>query len=226
MEVRISDEMWNYSIDDDTRILIEPDLLVPLNFSDYIQGKDPVLEAILNYKSGYVQLKTSHPDKFIGRYLFGIDKTMEVTNDNGILKAVVKGRLNTILIPDGENRFKTCIKGVYIDFKNSNPEIHYTDGQGKVLSRLATTEFSAFDLLLARKFDKATEAYTELKKKYPENININGANLAGLAFYYLLETKNFEVAGALLKIATKLNPDSRVAKNLAKGVSEMGKPKN
>ena len=226
MEVRISDEMWNYSLDDDTRIMIEPDLSVPLSFSDYTTGKDPVLDAILNYKTATVETKTPNADKFIGRFLFGIDKTLEITNDNGVLKAIVKGRLNTILIPDGENRFKTCIKGVYISFKNSNPEIHYPDGQGKVLSRLAPTEFSAFDLLLSKKFDKATEAYTELKKKYPDNININGANLAGLAFYYLVETKNFEVGNALLKIATTLNPKSRVARNLAKGVSEMSKSRN
>ncbi len=222
MEVRLSDEMWNYSLDDDSRNIIEPDVTVVTTFKDYMQGKDPVMEAIANYNSAYKPAPTNTPE-FVGRYLFGIDKTLEIAINNSVLRADIKGRLHTILDPVGDGKFKTGIKDVFFEFKNNELMIHYPGGSNKKLRKLAADELTAFDLILTKQFDKAAKVYEELKQKYPNNININGANLGALAFYLLVETMDFDAANALLEIALKLDPHSEVAQGLAKGVKNFGK---
>jgi hypothetical protein len=46
--VRCSSRYWEKSTPDDPRLLHEPDLPVPVSSADYFQGRDPVLEAVLN----------------------------------------------------------------------------------------------------------------------------------------------------------------------------------
>jgi hypothetical protein len=52
MRLGVSTRYWQKSTPDDTRLTIEPDLLVPVRAADYFAGRDPLLEAVLAGDAG------------------------------------------------------------------------------------------------------------------------------------------------------------------------------
>ena len=223
MEVRLSCEIWNYSFDEDYRSMIEPDILVATSFKDYSQGKDAVLETIQNYQPEKKAYTINDTETYIGRYQFGIDKTLEITSIEKGLRADIKGRLHTELFPVGENKFETSIKGLILEFSANQLLVYYADGHKKAIKKLAVGELLALDYITSKQYEKASSAYEELKAKYPNDININGTNLAGLAFYLLLETNDFEMSKQMLQIAMRLDPNSIVTKGLYKALDNFNK---
>ena len=71
----------------DKRQAIEPDIPVEYSVSDFLEGRDPVLEAALSYKpseQSYINLSEQILRKYEGRYLLNPIQVMDIENKGNI----------------------------------------------------------------------------------------------------------------------------------------------
>lgn len=110
----------------DTRQAIEPDIPVPFGIEDFRAGRDPVLEAALEYTVPGAQGSAHPPDDLMacaGRYLMGGTIVMDVAMKEGTLDVGVtdflpntRQQFSSDLRWEERGRFATKIRGVEVLF--------------------------------------------------------------------------------------------------------------
>lgn len=218
--VRLSALFWLNSFDQDKRVYIQPDLPVSIDFKDYAQKKDPVLDAVLNYKPSItvVAQPVRSLEVYTGSYWFTKEKALTITNNNGKLQMEITGKVFSDLYPKNNNTFTTEIKDLLLTFdKNGALTFQYPNGSKKVLIRKKWDEGAALEYIYKGDIEKAKTAYLQAKQADPKAPALAGNNMSMLATYIFYATHDIDKGIALLEIANTLNPESGMAQRVLAG---------
>lgn len=225
---RLSALFWLNTFDDDKRVYIQPDLPIRISFKDYAQKKDPVLEAILNYKpiQTAIEQPITAPESYISSYWFTKEKALTITNDKGKLKMEITGKVFSDLYPKGKNTFATDIKDLLLTFENTGElTFQYPDGRKKTLQRKKSDELAALECIYTGDIENAKILYQQAKQADPKAPALAGNNMSMLATYMFYATKDLNKGIALLEIANTLNPESVMAQRVLDGARRMAEGK-
>ncbi len=214
LEVRLSSIFWQNSFPVDKRKSTEPQIKAELSSTDYFSGKDPVLEAVLNYKfEGNTFGSINNSVK--GVYLYSPIQSLEITEESGTLKMKVMqmdfiGRnvsfISTSLYPEAGGSLSTDIAGLKIIPINKDLKINYM-GSEWVVKRSEGDFKTPQQLLDEGKNEEAADLLRQTKLTNPsyQGLNENTINDIG---YYALNKKNFDGAIAIFSLNVDLYPDS------------------
>ena len=110
----------------DKRHAIEPDIPVDYSVSDFLEGRDPVLEAAISYnppEQNYINVPEKILEKYTGRYLLDSIHVMDIENKSNSLQVHLTDflsnsgfRFKSDIFPVSKNVFNTKISGVQIKF--------------------------------------------------------------------------------------------------------------
>lgn len=214
LEVRLSSIFWQNSFPVDKRKSTDPEIKVELSSADYFTGKDPVLDAVLNYKyEGHTSGSVVKSVK--GVYFYSPIQSLEITEDAGSLKMKVMqmdfiGRnvsfISTGLYPETGGSFGTDIAGLKIIPANKDLKLSYM-GNEWIIKRSEGDFKTPQQLLDEEKNEEAADLLRETKLKNPsyQGLNENTINVIG---YYALGKKNYEGAITIFSLNCDLYPDS------------------
>jgi len=103
---------------------IAPDIEVKYTHEDYLAGKDPAIEAVMNFKSAKIvnnQISNIITDKITGRYILSDFHIMEIKNKDSILNFIITDFIpesdylvNSDLYPLKNGNFGTDIFNVFV----------------------------------------------------------------------------------------------------------------
>jgi hypothetical protein len=206
----------------DGRRAIEPDIYVEYTASDFLTGRDPVLEAALTYvppKRPTNALSSATLEKYSGRYLLDETEVMDIAYDGKTFRTTITDfipnsnlRFESVLYPITGGMWDTKTAGVKIEvpaISGGRPErvILNWFGEKRALKRAPKGYMTAFELFSKGDIEAGCEALLTLKEfykvKYPR-IEYLLNNLG----YTLLRKQ--EVAGALkiFRLNVELFPGS------------------
>ena len=214
LEVRLSSIFWQNSFPVDKRKTTEPQIRVELSSADYFSGKDPVLEAILNYKyEGRNSSSTNNSVK--GVFFYSPIQSLEITEEAGAMKMKVMqmdfvGRnvsfISTGLYPEAAGSYSTDIAGLKIIPANRDLKINYMGNEWLV--KRSEGDFKTPQQLLDEgKNEEAAEMIKQTKLTNPSYQGLNENTINGIG-YYALGKKNFDGAIAIFSLNCELFPDS------------------
>ncbi len=219
LAVRLSTILWQNSFPWDSRVSTVPDIEVELSSDDYFNGKDPVLEKVLqyNYDPGNVYDLTPGELKVItGRYRYPGDEVLEIYDNNGKpamritdgLESTFTDFIKTRLYPVSEKVFRSSIRGVEVqpDLLKGSYLILKTNGKELRLERDDNYKIPA-ELLNEGKYSEAVEIYKKLKAEGSNRKSLNEIVINQLG-YSLIGKKNYDAAIAMFKINIELYPNS------------------
>jgi tetratricopeptide (TPR) repeat protein len=214
LEVRLSSIYWQNSFPFDNRISTEPAINIEMSSHDYFSGKDPVMEAILNYKPDEIQ-NTAYDKKIAGTYLYSPLQSL-IIKDNGsslnmkVMQVDFLGRnvsyINTTLYPKTEKSFTTDINGLTVEMTDNGINLNYRANEMR-LSRVDGEFKTPIELLAEGKNSEAVEMIKQAREKNPSytGVNENAINVIG---YAALGNKNYEGAIAIFALNCEYYPDS------------------
>ncbi len=214
LEIRLSSIYWQNSFGFDNRTATEPQIKVELTPNDYFSMKDPVLEAVLNYKPEDDQHK-NYDKSILGGYLYSPLQVLEISDKDDNLKISVKqpdflGRnvnyISTSLYPLSESSFNTDIAGLSVSLNGKNIKINYRGNEWE-LGKAGSDFKTPAQLIEEGKFDKMAELIKETRKKDPVNPFVSENVINGMG-YDALGKNNLDGAVALFKINVELYPHS------------------
>lgn len=214
LEVRLSSIFWQNSFPADKRKSTEPQIKVELSSADYFSGRDPVLDAVLNYSyEGHTGPAGNSSIK--GIYLYSPIQSLEITEDSGELKMKVMqmdflGRnvsfISTGLYPEAGGSFGTDITGLKIIPANKDLKMNYM-GNEWVIKRSEGEFKTPQQLLDEGRNEEAAEMIKQTKLTNPSYQGLNENTINGIG-YYALGKKNFDGAIAIFSLNCELYPDS------------------
>jgi hypothetical protein len=199
----------------DTRTAHFPDIPVPLTYADYVAGRDPVMEAVLNYvprELPTVDMVGIDLRPLVGRYEWSFERALEITLAGRRGRAAVTDYLQTPLYPVSAKRFVTDIPGMELQVVKREhgaamEVMCKTRGYEKLLRRLPDSVRTPFELLQAGEYDKAIQAYRAFHRQHPNDDLVSEGRLNGLG-YQFLRSLRFKEAQAVFQLNTQLYPTS------------------
>jgi hypothetical protein len=199
----------------DTRPAHFPDIAVAVRYADYVAGRDPAMEVVLNYvpkglptvDSAGISLRP-----LVGRYQWSFERALEISVSGERGRATVTDYFQTPLYPMSATHFVTDIPGMeFRPVKDGQGSITgvlcKTRGYQKLLRRLPTSVRTPFELLQAGEYDAAVEAYRTFHGRHPDDDLVSEGRLNGLGYQFLRNTRVKE-ALAVFRINTQLYPNS------------------
>jgi hypothetical protein len=212
IEARLSTIYWENSFPFDKRQWTAPDVTVELTSKNYFENRDPVLEAILEYKPEPVKtvvLNVNDISKITGKYEYSPDQVLEIKQGNDGLEFEIADFISSSLYPISENKFKTDIKNIELKFAKGNFDNVILDVRGTELKlkRLESGFKSVKDLLAENKYEEAVKLFRKVKNFNPNRRTVTEVNLNNLG-YELLNQKNYEAAIAIFKLNVEFYPDA------------------
>ncbi len=214
LEVRLSSIYWQNSFPLDNRTATEPEVKVELSAADYFSGKDPVLDAIMNYK--YSEVTGSAIDNSItGTYLYSPLQTLVVSSASGnmnlkIMQTDFLGRnvsfISTSLYPAGGSKYTTDIRGLTAESGKDELKLSY-NGKAMELKRVPGDFKTPVQLLEEGKNNEAVDMIKEARISNPSytGVSENAINTIG---YIAMKNKNYEGAIAVFELNCEIFPGS------------------
>jgi hypothetical protein len=136
IEVAITEVFWPTSFADDPRRAVAPDVAVNYQYSDWQQGNDPAMTAIMNYQ---LDARASQPiaanivEQLPGEYEVGPGQTMVISHNGNTLSFAIRDssqeagesffRARSDLHAQNETRLRSDIPDVFIEFQNADGQI-------------------------------------------------------------------------------------------------------
>lgn len=214
LEIRLSSIYWQNSFRFDTRTATEPQLKVELTPNDYFQMKDPVLEAILNYKPVDIQYKDYNKD-ITGSYIYSPLQLIDISAAGENLNMVLKqpdflGRnvnyISTSLYAVSDAGFNTDIEGLSVTLAGKNIKLNYRGNEWEI--EKAGNDFKTpAQLIEEGRYDKLAELIKETWIKDQANPFVSENVINGMG-YNALGKDNLDGAIALFKLNVELYPAS------------------
>jgi hypothetical protein len=203
--VSLSFSEWNTTYDNDQRDAVALDIPVNLSMRDFLAGRDPVVQACLDYSSTKIPAaKSSDYKHWIGRYDYSPDKALKIYDHKGELKLEITELLFSDLYPLAHQQLKAGVSGIELArMSNGSIEI-IQSGKRRVLRKLRGNELKPLELLMANQFDMAASAYQKVHEKNPELLSIRGNSLGILASHLRAKYGSSIYFNQLRKIAVSL----------------------
>lgn len=218
LNIRLSSIYWQNSFPLDDRQWTEPEIKVDIAAEDYFSGKDPVMDAVLNYRHPE-NISAAFPSEerqaLIGKYLFTAFEYMEIKENGEDLMLEVRrpdfiGRdvryIYTPVYYTSENNYSTGIRDFNISLINTMTKASHRYYEW--YTPLADTGYILpGDLFRQGKISEGVTLLKELKSKYPANTNVSESVINNLGYKFLNE-KNTEAAIEIFKLNTELYPEA------------------
>lgn len=214
LEVRLSSIYWQNSFPFDKRTSTEPEIKIETTAKDYFAGKDPVLEAVINYKYPGAQ-NTGYDKNILGTYQYSPLQTLVISSNGNELNMKVMqvdflGRnvsfISTTLYPAGNNTFTADINGLSAVPGKDVLKLSY-NGKTIELKRLSDDFKTPVQLLEEGKNREAVEMIKDAREKDPAytGVSENAINTIG---YSAMKIKNYEGAIAVFELNCEFYPGS------------------
>ena len=184
----------------DKRQAIEPDISVEYSVSDFLDRRDPFLEAALSYKPvehSSINLSEQILRKYEGRYLLNPSQILDIENNGNTLHVNLSDfisnsgfRFQSDLFPVSKNVFDTDISGIQInfpDFAGDRPESLILDwiGVEQSLNRASSNYNSAFEKISKGDIGAGCEILYKQKEFYLAQYSDLERILNGLGYAHL-----------------------------------------
>ncbi len=212
LEAKLSTIYWENSFPFDMRPWTAPDVTVELTSKDYFENRDPVLEAVINYKPEPIQqinLTESEIKNISGKYEYSPDQILEIKNGKNGLEFEITDFIYSSLYPVSKDKFNTDISNIGLKFYKNDYNSVTLNARGTELNlkRVNSKYKNPRELLTEGKFDEAIEIYRKVKNFSPNRRTITEVNLNNLG-YELLNQKKYEAAIAIFKLNVEFYPDA------------------
>ena len=214
LEIRLSSLFWQNSFPFDKRTATEPELKIETTAKDYFEGKDPVMEAILNYKYAG-QKNTGYDNSILGTYLYSPLQTLVISSNGNeltmkIMQVDFLGRnisfISTGLYPEGNNTFASDIRDLSAAAGKDVLKLNYY-GKTIDLKRVSGDFKTPQQLLDEGKYSEAIDMIRAAKEK-DHSYRIVSEGVINSLGYNVLAKKNYEGALAVFSLNCELYPDS------------------
>jgi hypothetical protein len=218
----ISSRLNQTSLPFDDRREILPDIPVRYTNSDFMEGRDPVLEAALEYQPQENIPKSLPPnilDRYAGRYLLNPVQVMDVERHGSYLTFKISDfipgsyiRVRSDLYPKTERDFKTDIPNVFVRFPSwtggKAPSLTLDwMGEEKVLQRAPDNFTLAMESFSEERIEVGVQAILDEKETYLSQYPNMESLLNSLGYKYLGQDKTRE-AIQIFELNVKLFPDA------------------
>lgn len=206
----------------DKRQAIKPNIPVDYSVSDFLDGRDPVLEAALSYKPSehsFISLSEQILRKYEGRYLLNPSQVMDIENNGNKLQVHLSDfisnsgfRFLSDLFPVSKNVFNTNISGIQIkfpDFIGDKPESVILDWLEveQSLNRASSDYNSAFEEISKGNIDAGCEILYKQKEFYLAQYSDLERILNGLGYMHLRKN-DVTAAIQIFRLNVDLFPES------------------
>jgi hypothetical protein len=199
----------------DTRTAHFPDIPVSLSYADYVAGRDPAMEAILNHVPAEITALNTPGDglqQLCGRYGWSFERALEISPSKNRVLIKVTDYFQTPVYPQSAKTFFTDIPGMELqiikDERGAATQILYkTRGYHKLIDRLPADAQTPFELFQAGKYDQAIDLYRAFHRQHPDDELVSEARLNALGYQFLKCSRTKE-ALAVFRVNTQLYPNS------------------
>ncbi len=235
LPVAISTRLSAATVFTDPPDWIEPDVWVSYTHGDFLNGRDPILEAALEYEAPPLTEAEVEPAvlaRHIGRYRWSPHQALTVTFDGDRLHLAVEdfmeggsARLRTVLYAVSTHEFTTAVPGVTVSFargRENSPAVtvEWAEG-GRNALRLEAGYVYPLELLRDGAADEAVTAVLVDSSVY-RSVPGFEAEMNGLGYRYLRDDRTAE-AVAVFKLNVALFPESsNTYDSLGEGYMEHG----
>jgi len=229
IRVNLSAIYHEFSFPNDNRQRVIPSIYYNPGIKDFMQGKDPVLDSVLNYKPAVkktVELSNTIITTIKGKYLYTPNKRAIITDNKGTLRLQITDFVDTDLYPVSDSLFSTDInKDVMVRFDPGMPNKLFIIAYNKTYAckRIGDDYLLANELLEAHRFSEAIERLKETRKNNRWDIDVRESTLNSVG-YRFLRKKDFDAAVTVFKLNTKFYPSSyNTWDSLGEAYYKMGK---
>ncbi|NIB38416.1 hypothetical protein HBA55_02405 [Pseudomaricurvus alkylphenolicus] len=207
--VSLSFSEWISTYDNDGRDAIALDIPVTTAMQDILEGRDPVLEAVLAYKTtpqSGITLSETAAHGWIGRYDFSPDKALKIYLADGQLQMEVTETVFSSLYPVDDREVLTDMSGVKLRLREDKMlEWHQLGSPIRVLKPLSEQQQKPLELLVNGHFEQAKNAYLNIYKQQPDLLSIRGNSLGLLASHLSARYGNTKFSYQLREIAEAMH---------------------
>lgn len=211
--VSLSFSEWNTTYDGDKRGAVALNIPVKLTMEDFLYGRDPVLQACLDYRTETkekittTKLSENNYSNWIGRYDYSPDKALKIyTDNNGELKMELTELVFSSLYPAGKNKLATDLISIKLKrLANGDLEILQTKSKPRNIHKLDNNNLKPLELLMAGQFNEAKSAYRKVYDQNPHLLSIRGNSLGILASHIRARYQNQNYYDQLREIAISLH---------------------
>ena len=212
IEAFLSTTYWENSFPFDKRQWTAPDSDIELTSRDYFENRDPVLEAVLNYKPEpmpQVKLTSAEIKNITGKYEYSPDQVLEIKNGREGLEFEITDFISSALYPVSKDEFKTDISNIELRFDRGSYDDAIIDVRGEQLKlkRVNSNYKGPVELLNSGRIKEAVEIYRKVKKLSPNRRTITEVSLNNLG-YELLNKKKYDAAIAIFKLNVEFYPNA------------------
>lgn len=206
--VSLSFSEWNSTYDNDRRDAIALDIPIKLTLQDFLAGRDPILQACLDYplgKASIATLDSAKPIGWPGRYDYSSDKALKIYEVNGELQMEITELLYSSLHPHIQRTLKSDLTGIELTML-SNGDIEFTQSgsEKRILRKLRDDQLKPLELLMAGQFGTAKAAYQKIYAEKPKLLSIRGNSLGILASHLRAKYEGSTYYDQLRNIALSL----------------------
>ncbi len=209
IQVSLSFSEWNATFDNDQRDAVALDFPVKLTMSDFLVGRDPLLQACLDYPletTSTVPRGITKLQHWIGRYDYSPDKALKIYEVDGELRMEITELAYSRLHLHTQGKLKSDLAGIELTLlRTGDIEFGQSGSQKRILRKLGADEYKPLELLMAGKFDTAKAAYQKVYAEHPKLLSIRGNSLGILASHLRAKYKDSNYYDQLRKIALSLH---------------------
>lgn len=222
--VNISSRFWQNGGPYDTRDGIDPDIRVPLSFTDYLNNNDPALQASLSHKvPGDTGTDLSDTEiqnlrmKIAGKYEYDPLRTIEISSDSGGFASfhityIDDWADSKIYLPASKDEpFGTDIKNVYLEIDDKDQLVMDWKGVQKTLNPLKENNKNAIGelTLITKDPTISVKGVSQLFRDLHNRGTIFDSSIEFLlnnTGYWLLNNERPEDAVEIFQLQTELFP--------------------
>ena len=200
---------WSATYDNDRRDAVRLDVPVETSVDDLRAGRDPVLQAALDYRvtpPPAPGIDRAALADWIGRYDYSADKALKIVDDADGLRMEITESVFTRLHVEADGVAATELAGVRVRLLPGGAlEWRQQDNAPRILARLADADLKPLERLMAGQFDDAIAAYRTAFNAHPTAVSLRANSLGLLASQLRARSGSPTLYRQLRAIATALH---------------------
>ncbi|MCK5028381.1 MAG: hypothetical protein KAR57_02015 [Bacteroidales bacterium] len=239
IQIVISTRLTQSSILEDKRKLIAPDIYIGYTHNDFLLGKDPAMDSILNYsihQSSSVNLSDNAFNKICGKYSISSYLKINIQKVNNELICTIDDhidnyfKINTSIYSESNYKFASRFPFLNFTFNSLNDSIQYVDinwhGTTKRAIKVDNDYKLPIEHLTTGNIEKGITAILNNQDKIKNNTN-NLEGIVNILGYRYLRQAKFSDAIQIFTLNVNLFPkssnvyDSRAEAYMLNGETEL-----
>ncbi len=197
----------------DGRVKFQLDKEIPLRWDEYKRGVDPCLEYIKSFRGTQKTVADVRTyQELQGVFEYSPTRHLRIVEHNNELWVEISHGLSSPLYISSEPmQFLTEIPDVQIGFKNDSLHFVAPDGSLSSHARMDSSSVAPIELFYSSRLEEAKKAYLDLKRAYPDFIELEDHQMSFLATLTYFDLRKYpdvdstKIALNILKVGIELN---------------------